>query len=214
MVDSQTIIIASIFGVLLVMVGLQYSNSQKKKSLNPDEKQVKSNYDPKLIKLIVGTLVLLIILGGISFKFFIDQRGESFSLSNIGHWLNNTCTHENDITKVIKLEPAAIIAGMVFGIIFGFIDNAGLFFGMDALDPYVKKISKDPKISAGIGNTFSDVIGAFAGTFAGSIVKQLLNQQLKSKLPDGIPDGPMWAEAIGILIGCVLGIIIPSAIVG
>ena len=143
-----------------------------------------------------------------SFNLFLKERNESFSIENIKHWLNNTSDiNDNGTVTISRLTSVKILAGMAFGVIFGFIDNAGLFFGMDALDPYVKKISKDPKVSAGIGNTFSDVIGAFAGSFAGSIVQKML----KSQLPDCF-EGPLWAEAIGIFVGCILGIIIPKAV--
>jgi hypothetical protein len=213
MLSNQNIIIGVIS--LIVITSLIYSmnssnNSNNSNNLNNDKK--KSKIDPKLVKLIIGTLVILLGLGYGSFIYFLKEREWDFSIVNMKHWLNNTSIMEDGESSLINLQMAPIMTGMAFGIIFGFIDNAGLFFGMDALDPYVKKISKDPKISAGIGNTFSDVIGAFAGTFAGSIVKQILNNKLKAEFPKGVPDGPMWAEAIGIFIGCVLGIIIPSAI--
>ena len=46
---------------------------------------------------------------------------------------------------------------MIFGIVFGFLDNFFLFIGIDSLN-YL--MPKDPLIQAGLGNTYSDAIGA------------------------------------------------------
>ena len=35
-----------------------------------------------------------------------------------------------------------VMVGMVSGMVFGFIDNAGLFLGMDVLDPFFSKSAK------------------------------------------------------------------------
>ena len=61
-----------------------------------------------------------------------------------------------------------VLVGMSAGIVFGFIDNAGLWFGMDALDPFIP--SDDAKTIAGWGNTYSDMLGATLGTFVGNII--------------------------------------------
>ena len=58
--------------------------------------------------------------------------------------------------------------------------------------------------SIGYGNTFSDFLGSFLGTFAGVIIKNIT----------GVTDTPIWSDTIGIVIGCLLGIYIPSAITG
>jgi len=91
-------------------------------------------------------------------------------------------------------------------IVFGFIDNAGLFFGGCYLDEVFEKLpgGNDTNICAGYGNTFSDTLGMFLGTFFGIILKSLL----------GIDDGPIWANTFGITIGCLLGIYVPVKILG
>jgi len=201
--------------VTLIILGAIYYNAKQRHQNEHNQnlsisQWINKSVDPKLVKLGIGTILVLGILGAISFHLFVKERNTDYTLSNIKHWLNNTSDLNSDGTVTLgQLTPTKILAGMAFGVIFGFIDNAGLFFGMDALDPHVKKISSDPKVSAGIGNTYSDVVGAFAGSFAGSIVQQ----QLKSQLPDCF-EGPLWAEATGILLGCVIGIIIPKAITG
>lgn len=90
-------------------------------------------------------------------------------------------------------------------VIFGFIDNAGLFFGSNYLEEVFSKLpggATDANVTAGYGNTYSDTLGAFMGTFIGMIFKDLT----------GVESGPLWAEIIGIIIGCLLGIAIPKMI--
>jgi hypothetical protein len=94
-----------------------------------------------------------------------------------------------------------VLVGMASGLVFGFIDNLGLYVGMDALDPF---LSNDPLIRAGQGNTFSDLVGSFLGTFIGVIIRN------KSQ----INDYPVWSESIGICVGCLLGVYIPAFIFG
>jgi len=92
-----------------------------------------------------------------------------------------------------------VLVGLVSSTIFGMIDNGGLYFGMDALDPI---LPGDDLEKAGWGNTFSDFLGAFLGTFLGIFVKNIT----------GVEDTPLYSEVIGIIIGCILGIYIPKAI--
>lgn len=211
--------------VLIIFLIIREVNKHPGNFTNEDEndqpKLQNRNFDPKLVRLLVGTFVILFVLGSISFYLYNQENGKTIStiedgatiFRKIGLWLNNNPIPSGILlpgTTIPKLTMIHIIAGMAFGIIFGFIDNAGLFFGMDALDPYVKRwFGTDVKIAAGVGNTFSDVIGAFAGSFAGSIVQN----QLKSKLPDCY-ESPLWAEAIGIFIGCILGIVGPKVMIG
>tara|TARA_A100001015_G_C14816626_1_gene642959 strand:- start:140 stop:598 length:459 start_codon:yes stop_codon:yes gene_type:complete len=104
--------------------------------------------------------------------------------------------------NIDKMPPLNnILVGMASGMVFGFIDNAGLFLGMDVLDPF---LSKSPLIKAGQGNTFSDVIGTFLGTFIGLYIKN----------ETGIDDSPIWADALGVFIGCLIGVYLPSLITG
>jgi hypothetical protein len=98
-----------------------------------------------------------------------------------------------------RLFSPNVLVGLVSGVVFGFIDNGGLYFGMDALDPI---LPGDNLEKAGWGNTFSDGLGAFLATFIGKIV------QNKS----GVEDTPLWTDFVGIIIGCVFGIYIPKAI--
>ena len=93
----------------------------------------------------------------------------------------------------------SIFTGMFANIVFGIIDNGGLFFGMSALDPF---LPPGELTRAGLGNTFSDGLGAFLGTFSGVIIKSITK----------IDDTPIWSDAIGIIIGCLIGLYIPKYI--
>lgn len=94
-----------------------------------------------------------------------------------------------------------ILVGMASGLVFGFIDNAGLYFGMDKLDPLFEAMGAGPLAKSGLGNTFSDMLGGFIGTFAGIVIQTM----------SGVSDTPIWSEAVGLIIGCLLGVFIPAA---
>ena len=96
---------------------------------------------------------------------------------------------------------AAIFTGMIANIVFGIIDNGGLFFGMRALDPFMPK---GELTRAGLGNTFSDTLGAFLGTFTGVAIRNWTK----------VEDTPLWADALGITIGCLIGLYVPRYITG
>jgi Na+-translocating ferredoxin:NAD+ oxidoreductase RnfD subunit len=94
---------------------------------------------------------------------------------------------------------------MFANVIFGFIDNAGLFFGGVYLEEIFALLpgGDDANVTAGYGNTFSDTLGIFLGTFCGKIIENITDTE----------EGPMWANAFGITIGCLLGIMIPKMII-
>ena len=83
----------------------------------------------------------------------------------------------------------------------GIIDNGGLFFGMDALDPF---LPKGKLIKAGWGNIFADSLGGILSTFVGVMIKSYT----------GIDDTPIWSSTIGIIIGGFVGLYISSFISG
>lgn len=70
------------------------------------------------------------------------------------------------------LTVGTFFVGMFANIVFGFIDNAGLFFGGCYLDEIFEKLpgGYDANVTAGYGNTFSDFLGSFLGTFCGLMI--------------------------------------------
>jgi hypothetical protein len=61
------------------------------------------------------------------------------------------------------VSAKTVIVGMSANLVFGFIDNAGLFFGGCYLEELFALFpgSKDANVAAGYGNTYSDFLGAF-----------------------------------------------------
>lgn len=137
----------------------------------------------KLLTFITISIVLILVGGLIAYKF----SGKKTMLSFLD----------------IKPFPSilAIFTGMFANIVFGMIDNGGLFFGMSALDPF---LPEGELTRAGLGNTFSDGLGAFLGTFSGIIIKSITK----------IDDTPIWSDAFGIIIGCLIGLYVPKYITG
>lgn len=100
-----------------------------------------------------------------------------------------------------KFTIRALLLGTVSAIVFGFVDNAGMFFGIDALKPY---LPGGQLTQAGFGNTISSVLGSFIAAGVGKIVN----------VTTGFQNGPVYADAIGMFIGGMLGTYIPAAITG
>ena len=111
----------------------------------------------------------------------------------------NTDGTFNEYINGSNMTRKGVMVGMTSGLIFGFIDNFGLFTGMEILDPILKLLpgAGDPNVFAGYGNTFSDMVGAFLGTFGGRYVADRFNED----------EYPMWSEAVGVFIGCLVGIL-------
>ena len=103
-----------------------------------------------------------------------------------------------------KLPPLKTIAlGLVFGIVFGFMDNFGLWMGIDTLSKY---ITGGVLTKAAWGNTYSDLVGSTAGTFISSIAADKFNYDDDNT--------PIWLNSAGIGIGCVLGMFVGKLLTG
>ena len=117
-----------------------------------------------------------------------------------------------------------LYGGLVLGLVFGFLDNFGLFYGMSALDSFFYAFGRrvaaglmslfgrprDDRITlelhevtndlmAGLGNTFSDLLGVALGTAALEIAKA------------GLSTSPaFWIlDLVAIVLGCLLGCFMP-----
>ena len=89
--------------------------------------------------------------------------------------------------------------GASFMMVFGLVDNLGLFVGMAAIENWITRMGFDAQIAAGIGNTFSDMIGVMFG----GIISTALYKLLKIK-----GEGTMIQSLVGVTIGCMLPVII------
>ena len=95
----------------------------------------------------------------------------------------------------MKKRAIATIAGFLFSITFGIIDNAFLVAGMD-WNPFVDAHT-DPLLSGMWGNTFSDFIGAVLGTAVSLAFLKIFKVEPKSYV---------LSEVIGITLGCLVPI--------
>lgn len=150
------------------------------------------NVDSQVVFLVIITLILVIGSFLISFYVFnrdrVKKGDEKYSL---GQFLN----------KNQKLDFKTVLVGMSFGIVFGFIDNAGLWFGLQSFQKY---IPGGLLTKSGWGNTYSDGLGASLGTSVAVILRTLYP----------IKDSPIWVDTAGIIVGCILGIYIPRLLTG
>lgn len=94
-----------------------------------------------------------------------------------------------------------LTVGVAF-LIFGIVDNGIMIFAGNAIDGYIgAAFGVSLLLSAGLGNTISDVAGILVGRFVEArlfrgrdVTKGLSTVQIVS------------AEAIGITLGCILGL--------
>ena len=91
---------------------------------------------------------------------------------------------------------ANVFIGLIFGVIFGFLDNFGLWLGLDHLEKYMPGglLTK-----AALGNTYSDMLGVVVGTSISIMAKARYDYEDSNE--------PIWLNALGILIGCFIGIL-------
>ena len=102
-----------------------------------------------------------------------------------------------------KLTVKNVFSGLIFGIVFGFLDNFGLWMGISVLEEHMPG---GLKTKSALGNTYSDFIGSTIGTSVSILVFELL------EINDD--DTPIWANTIGILIGCLLGMFFGRMVTG
>ncbi len=98
-------------------------------------------------------------------------------------------------SAIVKKQALAVIAGLLFSVTFGVIDNGFLVMGM-AINPFVDP-HMDPILSGMWGNTFSDFIGAVLGTFVSWSFLKMFKVEPKEYL---------LSEVIGITLGCLVPI--------
>ena len=120
---------------------------------------------------------------------------------------------------------SGLVVGMMLGLVFGFLDNFGLFYGMDNLDPFFYRVASQMMAShvptgpgssaadargklhelssgmmSGLGNTFSDLLGVFLGSAILAGAKKAYDV-----------DPQFWpADVFAIGLGCLLGSYLPA----
>ena len=136
----------------------------------------------------------------IFFSFFVAYRVKNYSLKEenggeypVGfiEWMNQG-----------QLTLMGVTVSLLFGIVFGFLDNLFLWIGIDSMMDF---IPGGTLTKGAWGNTYSDFIGATVGASIASIAKSLMDV-------DDTP--PIWVNAVAMPIGCILGMIVGRNITG
>ena len=146
--------------------------------------------DKELVIFIIINIILIVVF------FFIAYYFENKNT-------NKSLTYIEFINRGSLPSLSSMFSGLVFGIVFGFIDNLGLWMGIDILEKYMPGgiLTK-----SALGNTYSDFIGSTLGSFIAIIAKNIVNYDEKKM--------PIWVDTIGIVIGCLLGLVIGRVLTG
>tara|TARA_B110001469_G_scaffold123334_2_gene135200 strand:- start:2372 stop:2827 length:456 start_codon:yes stop_codon:yes gene_type:complete len=142
--------------------------------------------------LIFWTVTIIIILACICISFTLvnnKRKKEKKTPFSLIQFLNNDQ----------PLTATNLLVGMSFGVVFGFIDNASLWIG---LDTFKKHIPGSILVKSGWANTYSSTLAATIGTTVFFTLKHVLN----------VSHSPIWLNSFGILIGCILGLYVPKFI--
>ena len=148
---------------------------------------VSSREKKRIHKVCIISYLLMILFGSIAYKYAaVEFKKKHHRELTVMDYLNGGNSTKNFLKRIAK--------GFGVGVVFGMLDNGGLWFGMSALDPITPKgfLTK-----AGYGNVFSDTLSAFLSTFVGSIIAHHLPV-------DG--ETPIWANAAGTLFGTLFGL--------
>ena len=101
--------------------------------------------------------------------------------------------------KKLIIRLKYFLVGCSFMTVFGIIDNLGLLVGMSAIENFIKSIGYSSLVAAGIGNMFSDVIGAICGGIISSILYKVLKVE---------GTGTILQQTVGVCVGCMIPVFI------
>ena len=157
---------------------------------------VTSTEQSSLMKLFIVSFLLIIIFGTITYhmdnKKYKDRTGMQLGFMD---WINNNMTTTYAISK-------RVLVGVGAGMVFGIINNLGLWFGTDALNPITPK---GTLMKAGYGNIYANTLSAFLATFSGNIIEHVIHVG---------PTIPIWSNALGTGFGCWIGLYLAKFITG
>jgi len=118
--------------------------------------------------------------------------------------LDKQVTAGNTVTGSLLEKFKKFLVGASFTFVFGLIDNLGLFVGMEVMEDALMKMGYGAQVAAGLGNTFSDALGALAGGW----ISAMLYKFLKVK-----GEGTSTEQVTGVVIGCLIPVFIKMAII-
>ena len=143
-------------------------------------------------------IILILACAMIAYNLEKKKRAKEGKEITVKEFLNN----------FVKLSPKVILVGLIFGIIFGMMDNISLYFGIEGFGKHLKEEYGMSDIEvAGVGNAYSGALGITLATFAVLISAYYFPDIDQNNLP-------VWLNTIGFLIGAILGIYIPKMLFG
>ena len=134
----------------------------------------------------------------ISISFFAAFRVKEYYLKKDG----DSPIHFIDWINQGEITLKGISVSLLFGIVFGFLDNLFLWIGIHNM---MKFIPGGTLTKGAWGNTYSDFIGATVGASIASIGKSMM---------DVDDNPPIWINAVAMPIGCILGMFVGKSITG
>jgi hypothetical protein len=143
-------------------------------------------------------LINIIVIGGFIYIAFIYHN--KTALKN----KEKKRTFIEFINSGQKLTMKSVLIGLSFGIVFGFMDNFGLWLGIDRLEKYMPG---GVKTKAALGNTYSDFLGSTLGTSVSIMLNDYFDNEENT-------DQPIWLNTIGIVLGCFIGLFAGRLIIG
>jgi len=178
------LLLAWVIGLTLIYAAVHFF-----KNLNKKERK-------SLLRLFMVSYSAILLFGFTSYITLPEKEKNKYTT-----WYEYINNYNGSLLseKFMKM----ILIGFVSGLVFGIIDNTGLWFGMEAIDPI---LPKGTLTRAGYGNVYADTLSAFLSTFAGKIISNLVGMDMG--------ETPLWASAIGTTSGCLLGLHISKAISG
>lgn len=165
---------------------------------------------PRIVSVFVGCAVLVVATGAMAFSVRkcdtapLDQVGDAVlgGGSDDERQAERPCP---DVAQWLDQDTSAksILVGAAAGAAFGLIDNTLLWVGMSSLETLFARLpgGTEPNVLAGYGNAFSSIVSAFVSTFVGRWIADVTDVD--------VDKSPLWAMALGILLGCLVGIVLP-----
>jgi hypothetical protein len=170
----------------------------------------------------IGACIMFFGVGWLYYHFAGTDARDEFSLSMqrfVG--LPIAADAPDGTDDIAWWQFKNILCGLMLGLVFGFLDNFGLFFGSATLDgifyPLGMRFAKNVLPSgtettnihafandmmAGFGNTFSDMMGVVLGSAALEIAKAGMDV-----------DPTFWVgDILSMMIGCLAGVLAPSIV--
>lgn len=163
---------------------------------------------PRIVSVFVGCAVLVVTTGAMAFSVRkcdaapLDEVGDAMLGGEEGEAPGRPCP---SLERWLDQDTSAksILVGAAAGAAFGLIDNTLLWVGMSSLETLFARLpgGTEPNVLAGYGNAFSSIVSAFVSTFVGRWIADVTDVD--------VDKSPLWAMALGILLGCLVGIVVP-----